>query len=496
MLHRSFRGALAATLACTVTVAATPAAAETLYGSLAAAYDHNAQLNAQRAATRAADEAIAQAKAGYRPQIFSDVSLGFARTVNRGRTRVPGSAGFSIPADPTGQGLGNPQPIQITPPSPSRSFRGTQGISTVPFSYGVRISQALFSGFQVVNSVNQAEARVRASRAQLSSVEQQVLLATAQAYSDIVFFQTIVNVRNQNIRFLREQVRSAEARLEVGEGTRTDVAQSRAQLALARSQAFTAEGQLRSARAVYRQFAVQPIGRATNAQVPSRLIPSSLSAAVAIGLRENPTIRASEYLVDAQAFAVKFQEGALLPQLSANLSATESYDLGAADSRTTNVQGTLQLSIPIYQGGRVTSQVRQAKETLGQQRIVLDQTRDEVRANVVSAYANLQSARSSIQAAQQQVRAAELAVQGVVEERNVGQRTQLDVLQTRSTLLNAQEQLALSRRDRISASYALLAAIGRLTARHLGLHVDYYDPKHHYVEVVDRWYGLRTPDQR
>lgn len=493
MFRSNTRGLLLTAALC---LTATTASAETLYGSLAAAYDHNAQLNAQRAATRAADEAIAQAKAGYRPQVFSDVSLGFARTVNRGRTRVPGSAGFAIP---TGTDLGAgpiAAPIQITPPSPSRSFRGVQGLSTVPFSYGVRVSQALFSGFQVVNSVNQAEARVRASRAQLSSVEQQVLLGTAQAYSDIVFFQTIVSVRNQNIAFLREQVRSSQARLEVGEGTRTDVAQSQAQLALARSQVFTAQAQLQSARAVYRQFAVQPIAQASNPQVPSRLIPTSQAAAVAIGLRENPTIRASEYLVDAQAFAVKFQEGALLPSLSANLSATENYDLGAADSRTTNVQGTLQLTIPIYQGGRVTSQVRQAKETLGQQRIVLDQTRDEVRSNIVSAYANLRSARASIDAARSQVRAARLAVQGVIEERNVGQRTQLDVLQTRSNLLTAQEQLALSQRDRVSAAYALLAAVGRLTARKLGLHVDYYDPKHHYVEVVDRWYGLRTPDQR
>ena len=487
-MHRpTSHGALAAAV---LLLTCGAASAESLYGSLAAAYDHNAQLNAQRAATRAADEAIAQAKAGYRPQVFSDVSLGFVRNVTRAPFNQPGSDPTVLPV--TGGGGGT----IVLPGRPGSSGRITTGTNSVPFSYGVRISQALFSGFQVVNSVNQAEARVRASRAQLVATEQQVFLGTAQAYSDIVFFQTIVDVRNQNIAFLREQVNSAQARLEVGEGTRTDVAQSQAQLALARSQVFTAQAQLQSARAVYRRFAVQPIARATNPQVPTRLVPSSQAAAVSIGLRENPTVRASEYLVDAQAFAVKFQEGALLPNLSANLSATERYDLGPADSRTTNVQGTLQLTIPIYQGGRVTSQVRQAKETLGQQRIVLDQTRDEVRSNIVSAYANLQSARASIRAAQAQVSAARLALAGVIEERNVGQRTQLDVLQTRSTLLTAQEQLAVSRRDRISASYALLAAVGRLTARKLGLHVAYYDPKHHYVEVVDRWYGLRTPDQR
>ena len=435
------------------------------YGSLAATYDHNAQLNAQRAATRAADEGIAQAKSGFRPTITSNISAQYSRTIQRAR-------------------------------SPQTGGRVTTLIESAPVNFTVQINQALFRGFQTVNTIYQAEALVRSSRAQLKNVEISVLLSTAQAYSDVFFFQQLVSIRQSNIRFLREQVRSAQARLDVGEGTRTDVAQSRAQLALAQSQVAVARSQLATARAQYRQFAVQPIGRAGRPPVPSRLIPSSLAAAVSIGLRTNPAIRANEHLVDSQSFVVKVAEGRLLPTLDANISARESYDLGPADSRTTNVQGTLQLTIPIYQGGAVSAQIREAKETLGQRRIELDQTRDQVRLQIASAWANLQAARSNVVSSRQQVSAARLALQGVVEERNVGQRTQLDVLQTQSTLLTAQEQAALARRDRISASYAVIAAVGRLTARKLGLRVTYYDPYDHYAKTVDRWYGFRTVDGR
>ena len=450
---------------------AVPASAADLYGALAAAYDSNAQINAQRAATRAADEAIALARSGFRPQVFSDVNFGFARTVRR----APSPGGLVGPAAGT---------------------RVTTGTSSVPFSYGITISQPLFSGFQTVNSVNQAEAQVRASRAQLRSVEQSVFVGVAQAFADIKLAQELVRVRRRNIAFLQEQVRASQARLDVGEGTRTDVAQSRARLELGRASVSQARADVQTAQAALTQFVGRPIAATGKVRVPRRLLAASQHSALNVALRRHPDIRRAEHVVDGQAFAVKFQEGAFLPTLSANLSGTESYDLGPGDSRTTNLQGTLNLRIPIYQGGRASAQVRQAKEVLGQQRVNLDVTRDAVAGQVRTAWALLQAARAQLASSRSQVSAAQLALEGVIEERNVGQRTQLDVLQAQSSVLTAQEQRAQARRLEIVAAYNLLAATGSLSARRLGLHVDHYDPRAHYAVTVDRWYGMRTPDKR
>ena len=446
---------------CMFSVTADATRAETIRDALAAAYDHNPVLNAQRAATRAADEGVAIAKSGLRPTVSASVTQQFSRTIN---------------SNPVGG--------------------GRVGQTAFPFGYGVQIDQALFSGFRTVNSINAQEAQVRSSRAQLSSTEQDVLFNAAAAYADIIFFDRLVDIRRRNLAFLREQVRSANARLEVGEGTRTDVAESQAQLVLARSGVTTAQASAAAARATFVQFVGRAPGTLATPTVPSRLIPPSVDAAVAIALRDSPAIRGSEHLVDAQAFAVKIEEGTLLPSLGAQFSANEQRDFGAADSRTTAVSGSLQLSVPIYQGGAASARVRQAKEQLGQQRIIVDQTRDQVRVTTVAAYTRYQAAVQNVSSNRQQVAAARLALEGVTEERNVGQRTQLDVLQAQATVLQAEEGLAQARRDRVVAAYQTVQAIGRLSARRLGLKVKYYDPREHYVEVVDRWFGLRTPDGR
>ena len=152
--------------------------------------------------------------------------------------------------------------------------------------------------------------------------------------------------------------------------------------------------------------------------------------------------------------------------------------------------------MPIYQGGSVSSSVRQNKEVLGQRWIEVDETVDSVRAAVVSAYGQLQAARASVEANKAQVRAANLALQGTIEERAVGQRTALDVLQSQQDVLNAQILLGDLERDTIVAGYAVLSAIGRLSSEQLKLAVVRYDPEDHYLAVKDKWFGLRTPDGR
>jgi outer membrane protein len=152
--------------------------------------------------------------------------------------------------------------------------------------------------------------------------------------------------------------------------------------------------------------------------------------------------------------------------------------------------------VPIYQAGEPDARARAAKETLGQRRIEHDFTRDQVRQAVVASWSSLEASKAQIISADAGVAAQQLVLSGVIEERNVGQRTTLDVLDAQSDLLLAREAQVTARRDRVVSAYSLLASVGGLGAANLGLTVAIYQPKEHYRQVRDKWGGLRTPDGR
>lgn len=425
--------------------------AETILGAMARAYENNPDLNAARAGLRATDEGVAIAKSGYRPQISASASAS-ATNVDVGGLPV--------------------------------------SVQSEDASVGVSFTQSLFDGFRTKNNVRAAEANVFGGQQNLLNTEMTILLSAAQIYANVVRDAQIVRVRRQNLEFLREQRNAAQARFDVGEGTRTDIALAQAQLESARASLLSAQAQYKSSVAVY----VQIIGIAPkNLKAPSptrKAIPRSSTAAVQAGLREHPNILSAQYSVDAAAFTVKAAEGALLPSVS--LSGSVSH----ADGGTTTSTVSTTLSVPIYQGGSASATVRQAKETLGQARILVDSARREVQQNIVTDWAQLEASKASIAANVAQVQAAQLALQGVVEERKVGQSTTLDVLETQSNVLSAQESLAQSQRDAVVASYSLLSSMGRLTVSRLGLRVAKYRPEKHYEAVKDKWFGLRTVDGR
>jgi outer membrane protein len=194
--------------------------------------------------------------------------------------------------------------------------------------------------------------------------------------------------------------------------------------------------------------------------------------------------------------AVAIAEGALLPSVDLEGSAQRSWDVGGNGGPNDTFAATLRLSVPIYQGGRATSAIRQSIETLGQRRLELDVTREQVRAAIYSAFGGLEAARAQITASNAQVSAAQVALAGTIEEQRVGQRTTLDVLNTQDELITARIAEINARRDLVVASYSLASALGRLSAETLGLQVARYNPVEHYDAVRDRWYGLRTPDGR
>lgn len=453
---------LAAALFAATALSSPTVSAETLFGALTKAYQLNSTLNYNRAGVRVTDENVPIAKSGWRPTIGASGSIDY--TATEGRSRL------------------------------------TTG------SFGVQIDQTLFDGFQTRNNVRAAEAQVRASVESLRNEEQNTLFDAASAYMDVIRDRRIAVLTEQNLKFLTEQSRAARSRFEVGEGTRTDVAQADASRSAAVAQLAAARAQAKASEASYRQVVGDEPGQLQAGQPLAKMLPKSMDQAVAIAAGDHPAIIATEHLVDAAAFTVKSTEGRLLPQISASAGVASSYrntevnglpGVGSAQDGTTNSASIgATLTIPIYTGGRTSAQVRQSKESLGQARIQVDVSRDQVRQAVVSAWTQYVAARESVAANREQVAAQELALNGVIEERNVGQRTTLDVLDSQADVITAQINLASAERDVVVASYAIVSAMGALSAERLGLQVTVHRPQEHYDAVKDKWGGLRTPDGR
>ena len=306
----------------------------------------------------------------------------------------------------------------------------------------------------------------------------------------------IVEVQKSNVRVLEQTLKQTRDRFNVGEVTRTDVAQSEAQLAAGKTQLLTAEANLNTTRSNFRRIiGNEPENLAPGSPV-DRFLPATLPASVELGLTQNPNVTAAMFGIDVNYLQVKVAEGALLPTVTFQAAVQQSYELTQTLYRSFGASATAQLSVPIYQGGAEYSLIRQSKETLAQQRLVLEQTRDQTRANVVTAWGQLVAGKAQVASAQAQVQASEIALNGVREEAKAGQRTTLDVLNAQQALVNARVALVTAQHDRVVASYSVLNTVGRLSPQVMNLPTTVYDPSVHYHQVRDSWVGVRTPDGR
>src|SRR5881227_1485220 len=276
----------------------TPALADTIEAALVRAYQNNPQLNAQRAKVRSIDENVPQALSGYRP-----------------RVAVTASAGYQYTDTNTTAG-GSPTNIVRT------EIHGTNA----PRSAGLTVTQNVYNGQQTANRTRAAESQVSGSREALRVLEQTVLLSAATIYMDYLRDSAIVEVQKSNVRVLEQTLKQTQDRFSVGEVTRTDVAQSEAQLAAGRTQLLTAESNLVTTRANFRRI----IGNEPQALAPGspvdRFLPASLPGAVDLGLTENPNVMAAMYGIDVGFLQVKVAEGALLPTVTFQASVQQSYE--------------------------------------------------------------------------------------------------------------------------------------------------------------------------
>lgn len=434
MLKRSSVLASVALFAVTAGFAA-PVSAETLSDAIALAYRTNPTLLSQRASQRALDETVPQARAGLRPTVSITADVDYSRADT--------SVGV-VETDTAGLGIG--------------------------------LSQNLYTGGRVGHAISAAEANVLAGREQLRSVEQGVLASVIQAYVDVRRDMEILTIRQDNLTVLRRQLDESNARFEVGEITRTDVAQSQARLAQSEADLAQAQAQLSVSRAAYAAVVGQsPAGLEAPVALPG--VPTNFDAALDVGLVENPSIRAAQYALQAAEARVAAARAEFLPSVRATASYGGTGDLSKFDltDRTAFTAGA-SLSVPLFTGGLNRSRVAQALEQANAAQIDVEGQRRGVLQDVSSAYAQLVSARSTVTAGEQAVRAASVAAEGVRQEAQVGLRTTLDVLNQELELRSAQVLLVSARRNEYVAQAAVLAAMGRLQGPALVASVEAYDP--------------------
>jgi len=435
--------------------------AETLQDAMSLAYQNNPDLRAQRAALRAADENVASANLAILPSVNGNVSYDRSNRL--------------IIENP----LSDPQKIF------NRALQ-------------IRIDQPIFDGFQRIYNRKQAKSLIMAGRAQLLDIEQQVLLNAVTAYMDVLSNEAIYGLNQSNVQVLARQKEASDARFQVGEITRTDVAQSEAGLAGAVSQRILAQANLASSRATYRQVVGQFPGTLEAAPDMPQL-PTTLDEAWAVALEQNPQIYFAIYQEEAAGHAVTSSKGVLLPSANGYLSAsrfTGSQTFGgglssiAAETKTAGVQ----IRIPIFQGGREFSTIRQNKQIKSQRRLEALSADYAVRAQTESSWMQYQATSSSITSNQSQVDANAIALEGVRQEETVGQRTILDVLNAEQALLNSRVNLVTAQRNEYVAGFTLLQALGQLNAVSLDLPVELYDPEENYKNVRYKFWGWGTKD--
>jgi outer membrane protein len=446
--------------------------ADTLNGALTNAYQNNPQLNSQRAVVRATDESVPQALSGYKPTVTATAQTGQAWTSTLSKQ-------------------------QTNPPTYTRT-----GIGTTPSSVNLTATQTLFNGFQTANRVRQAESNTSAAREALRVAEQTILLNAATAYMDLLRDSALMDLQRRNVEVLQEQLRQTRDRFNVGEVTRTDVAQAESRLAQGRATVLTAESQYARSRANYRQFVGVEAGTLQPGSPVDRLTPRRLIEGIEIARMRHPSVGVAMFGIDAAVLQVKISEGSLYPQARLTGTVQQNWETNLTTQLQVFQAFVLgQVTIPIYNAGPAGasdtfSSIRAAKETVGQKRMDLDTARDQVQAGVVTAWGQLEAAKAQILATQAQVASAEIALNGVREEARVGQRTTLDVLNAQQELVNARTALVTAQHDRVVASYTLLGAVGELNLPKLGINLPLYDPMVHYQQVRDAWIGVRTPDGR
>lgn len=432
--------------------ASTGALSQSLYEAMAIAYDNNPTILAERSRLRATDESVPQALSGWRPTVEVTGSLGRVRE-NRNR------------------GVGT-------------DYR-------TRFSTGIRVTQNIYEGGRTQAGIARAEADVLAGRAGLISVEQGVLLDVATSYLNVVRDGEVLRLQIANERRLERQLEATQDRFDVGEVTRTDVAQAESRLARATADRIAAEADLEVSRAFYEQVVGQPAGDdVAYPEAEEEGLPATREESSRLASERNPDVLSTFYERRSAERGVDEEFADLLPSVDVEGELERARNNSADDVTVKSASVTANVSIPIYQAGEATSQVREARQLVREANDRIVEARRAAVEDATSAWETLQSSRAQIIAFEAEVRATQIALEGVEQEAAVGSRTVLDILDAEQEFLDAQVNLVRARRDVFVDGYSLLSATGSLTARDLGLPLQYYNEQEYYDQVRNLWWGI------
>lgn len=419
--------------------AATTPVALSLHDALAQAYLKNPDLEAARAELRGTDETFAQALAGFKPSVSAAADYTTSR-----------------------QGSDDSDPKQV----------------------GVALTQSLFSGGGTVASVDAANNRIRAGRARLKITEQQVLLSAVTAYMNTLRDAENLELNKNNEKVMQSHLTASEERFKLGDITKTDVSQAKSRLALATANRIAADGALRQSAATFeRVIGVAP----TALEKPTEAsgLPATEDAAVAAAHANSPAIAYAKYTQEATKATTRTLEAGRLPEIDLTGQLGRVYDPANSfnDDDENNRSLLLRATLPLYQGGGTVSRIRQSRHVENQLRLQSLSAERTARETAVQAWEELAAATAGSQSLQTQVEAEQLALEGVRVEAAYGSRTTLDLLDAEQEYLTARVSQVGAERDRIVAGYALLSAVGRLTAQDLKLGVPVYDPVENFQNL-------------
>ena len=431
------------------------AAASTIQDALSLAYSTNPTLLSERANLRATDETVPAALSGWHPTVTVSANAGKITGSNTTHTR---GINTTINAD-----------------------RGTN-------SQQLQITQPLYRGGQTVANTNKAENQVMGERARLISQEQATFGTVISDYVNVILQEQVLALDINNEQVLARQLQATNDRFRVGEITRTDVAQAEAALAQATAMRQAQEGTLQSARSQYQKDVGVLPGRLVEPQ-PLRLPTKTLDDAKALAARNNPNVIAALFDDAAAKDNFDVQYSKLMPNLSLQGLLSRGKDVQQRFFTQKTAEGLVTLTVPIYQGGIEYAAIRQARQQQQQTRDKVDDARRTAVNQAISGWETYFAAKASIDSTRSQIRANEVALEGVQREAIVGSRTTLDVLNAEQALLQSRTSLVQALANFVNASYTVAGAVGRLTARDLGLQVPLYDDTAYYKAVRNLWIG-------
>jgi outer membrane protein len=453
--------------------------ADTLEDALSIAYTSNPQLLAERAMLEATNEKVPQAVANWRPTVTV--------TVTGGKDRVSASENCTVVA---GFGACAQNFFGQVFPQPGPSLYLGK-VKTYQSTYSVTISQPLYRGGRTAAETSQAYNLVNSERGHLAAVEQTVFATVVSDYLGVLLQREQLDLNRANETSLQKQMEATESRYKLGELTHTDLYLAEAAYAQATAGRKTAEGQLESAYAAYQHDIGQAPGDLAKPSVLPQL-PATRDEAEGIAAVAAPSVIEAQYAQQAAEDNIDVIRGQLLPTITAQAQYARSSDVVNLGEKVTDKRITAQGSLPLYDGGSVEAQSRAAQKTVAQLKQQVDDSR---RAAVQAAQQNwdtLQAARAAIVNLQDAVLTNQKALDGLDKEAHVGTRTVQDVLIQQQALFQAQINLSQAQHDELLDEFNLVASVGRLTARNLGLAVEYYDPEAHLDAVRDKWLGFGT----